>query len=89
MTRIQGIAAALVFVVMVSGFQVIYSIHQNRQAFMQLQELEQQQDLMKTEWGQLQLEQATWATHGRIEKIANHKLEMIIPPMDSVLIIQP
>lgn len=89
MTKRRGIVAVLVLLVMVSGFQVIYTIHRNRQAFVQLQHMKQQRDLMETEWGQLQLEQATWATHGRIESLANHKLGMIIPPMDSVLIVQP
>ncbi|MEJ2179542.1 MAG: cell division protein FtsL, partial [Gammaproteobacteria bacterium] len=42
-----------------------------------------------TEWGQLQLEQATWAAHGRVEKIASKQLEMVIPPTGSVSIIKP
>ena len=32
------------------------------------------------EWGQLQLEQSTWAMHARIEKIASGYLQMRVPP---------
>ena len=79
----------LIIGVMVSSLQVINAKHQNRQAFIELQNLKKQQDEMETEWGQLQLEQATWAAHGRVEKIASKQLEMVIPPTGSVSIIKP
>jgi len=79
----------LVIGVMISSLQVINAKHQNRQAFIELQNLKKQQDQMETEWGQLQLEQATWAAHGRVEKIASKQLEMVIPPTGSVSIIKP
>jgi cell division protein FtsL len=31
------------------------------------------------EWGQLQLEQSTWAMYARIEKIASGHLQMRVP----------
>ncbi|WP_455207550.1 cell division protein FtsL [Kaarinaea lacus] len=89
MSKTFGLLLLLITVVMVSAFQVIYIKHQNRQAFVELQKLAQQHDRMETEWGQLQLEQATWAAHGRVEKIANNELEMVIPPAGSVSIIKP
>ena len=36
------------------------------------------------EWGQLQLEQSTWAMHARIEKIASGHLQMRVPPATRV-----
>lgn len=89
MIKTYGLSLILMLVVMVSAFQVIYAKHQNRQAFIELQKLKQQQDQMETEWGQLQLEQATWAAHGRVEKIASNKLEMVIPPAGTVSIVKP
>jgi cell division protein FtsL len=89
MKKTYGLSLVLTLVVMVSAFQVIYAKHQNRQAFIELQKLKQQQDQMETEWGQLQLEQATWAAHGRVEKIASNQLEMVIPPTGMVSIIKP
>lgn len=89
MIKTYGLMSLLLLVVMVSAFQVIYAKHQNRQAFIELQKLKQQQDQMETEWGQLQLEQATWAAHGRVEKIASNQLEMVIPPAGTVSIVKP
>jgi cell division protein FtsL len=34
---------------------------------------------LEVEWGQLQLEQSTWAGHARIEKAARERLRMITP----------
>lgn len=45
-------------------------------------ELAQEQDAARqidVEWGQLQLEQSTWAMHARIEKIASSRLQMHVP----------
>ncbi|HEY5603489.1 MAG TPA: cell division protein FtsL [Gammaproteobacteria bacterium] len=89
MGKIQGLSLVLVLAVTVSAFQVIYTKHQNRQAFIALQNLKQQQDEMETDWGKLQLEQATWAAHGRVEKIASNELEMVIPPAGTVSVIKP
>ena len=89
MRKKYGLILMLVLSVMVSSLQVINAKHQNRQAFIELQNLKKQQDQMETEWGQLQLEQATWAAHGRVEKIASNQLEMVIPPTGSVSIIKP
>ena len=89
MSKAYGLIMILVIGVMISSLQVINAKHQNRQAFIELQNLKKQQDQMETEWGQLQLEQATWAAHGRVEKIASKQLEMVIPPTGSVSIIKP
>ena len=79
----------LTIAVLLSSFFVINAKHQNRKAFVELQALKSEQYEMETKWGQLQLEQATWAAHGRVEQIASKDLEMIIPSMNSVSIINP
>ena len=89
MGKTFGLVIMLMLSVMITSLQVINTKHQNRQAFIELQNLKKQQDQMETEWGQLQLEQATWAAHGRVEKIASKQLEMVIPPTGSVSIIKP
>jgi cell division protein FtsL len=53
-------------------------------------ELEQQQDMTKnyeTEFGQLQLEQSTWAMHSRIEELASQKLNMQVPEAKRIQVI--
>ena len=72
-----------------SSLGVVFSTHQARLLFVELQGLQKLRDEMNTQWGRLQLEQSTWATHGRIEKIANNKLDMVIPPPGAVVIVQP
>lgn len=69
-------AAILILAVMVSAIGVIYAKHRNRMLYVELTRLQQQQDEFNVEWGRLQLEQSTWATHGRIETVARNKLGM-------------
>ena len=66
----------LLMAVMASAIGVIYAKHHNRVLYAQLNHLQQQQDELNVNWGRLQLEQSTWATHGRIEGMARDKLGM-------------
>lgn len=53
-------------------------------------ELEQQQNLTlkyDTEFGQLQLEQSTWAMHSRVEELAAKKLQMQVPDAKRIQVI--
>ncbi len=78
----------LLLMVQLSAATLIYSKHSARKLFAQLQELESKQDQLLTEFGMLQLEQSTWATHGRIESIASEKLSMHVPGYENVVVIQ-
>jgi len=75
--------------VMSSAVGVIYAKHQNRMRFVELQSLQKLRDQMDVEWGQLQLEQSTLVTHGRIERMARHELKMTIPPAEKIVMIRP
>ncbi|MDH5784683.1 MAG: cell division protein FtsL [Chromatiales bacterium] len=81
--------AAMALLLFASSLGVVFSTHQARLLFVELQGLQKVRDEMNTQWGRLQLEQSTWATHGRIEKIANNQLDMVIPPPGAVVIVQP
>jgi cell division protein FtsL len=74
--------------VMISAVGVVLSKHYSRKLFVELQALETKRDELTVEWGRLQLEQSTWATHGRIEKLARERLRMDIPTPNSTIIIQ-
>jgi len=71
-----------------SAIGVIYSKHQTRKMFVSLQKLHKQIDELNIEWGQLQLEQSAWSSHGRIEKIARNKLKMTLPRANEILYIK-
>jgi len=72
-----------------SSLGVIYAKHEARSRFNELQQLTQQRDDLDIEWGQLQLEQSTWATHGRVERVARDDLRMVIPQATDLRIVQP
>lgn len=72
-----------------SAIGVVYAKHESRKLFMELQALQATRDEMNVEWGQLQLEQSTLATHARIDTEARTKLGMIAPAPETVVIIKP
>jgi len=41
------------------------------------------------EWGQLQLEQSTWAAHGRVEKLARERLGLSAPVQGQMVVLEP
>lgn len=66
---------------------VITAQHKARKLYF---ELEKQQNLAQkyeTEFGQLQLEQSTWAMHSRIEDLAAKKLKMQVPDAKRIQVI--
>ena len=78
--------AAAVFA---SAIAVVYSRHQSRKLFVELQSLHQLRDQLDVDWGRLQLEQSTWATRGRIERLARERLDMITPSAGAVIVVEP
>ncbi len=75
--------------VLVSATGVVYAKYVSRVNFVELESIRAQRDAVNVEWGRLQLEQSTWATHGRVEKIAREKLNMRIPLVEEVKVIRP
>jgi cell division protein FtsL len=80
---------ALGLAVLASALGVVYSKHQARSRFTELQRVTKERDDLDIEWGQLQLEQSTWATNGRVESIARDDLHMVIPQASDLRIVQP
>ena len=78
----------LVAAVMASAVAVVYARHLNRTLFAELQQHQQQRDALNVRWGQLQLEQGTWDTHSRIERVARERLNMIQPAPGDVVIVR-
>ncbi len=80
---------ALAAVLLATAMGIVFSTHESRKLFVELQGLQKIRDELNAEWGRLQLEQSTWATHGRIEQIANNKLDMVNPSAGTVVIVRP
>lgn len=80
---------ALVLALVASAIGVVSAVHRNRTLFAELQQLRQQRDQLNVEWGRLQLEESTWATHARIEQLARTKLGMKMPQTIERVVVKP
>jgi cell division protein FtsL len=76
MTKVQLL---MVLILIACALSVVTSQHRARKLFEELQQEKNRAQQMEIEWGQLQLEQSTWAMSARVEKIATQKLQMQLP----------
>jgi cell division protein FtsL len=65
----------------------VASQHTARKLYAELEREQEHMRRLETEWGQLQLEQSTWAAHGRVEKMARGALQMVAPAPGTVLVV--
>ncbi len=86
--RLLGLSTLLIGV-LASALGVVQSKHESRKRFVELQRLYAQRDELNIEWGRLQLEQSTWATHGRIEQVAREQLRMAMPAQRKTVVVMP
>jgi cell division protein FtsL len=86
----QPAALVLVFaaVCVLSAIALVYTKHEARKLFVELETLTHERDELNIEWGQLQIEQSTWATHGRIEQVAADQLSLIRPEPNEIFVIE-
>lgn len=82
------LAGLLAVALFVSALATVYVQHYRRMQFVELRKLERERDAMQVEWGQLKLEQSTWATHERIERLALEKLDLHMPPAAEVVLVK-
>ena len=79
----------LLVLVIACALLIVTSQHQGRKLYVELQKEQELAKQLDIEWGQLQLEQSTWATHARIEKIAARNLGMRVAPGSRIQIVAP
>ena len=80
---------ALGAAVLLTSVSVVYAKYSSRSHFVELQQLRLRQDRLDEQWGRLQLEQSTWATQHRIERVARKRLRMHLPRAAEVVVIEP
>jgi cell division protein FtsL len=89
-TRTWRMTVAVLWVaVLASALGVVYGKQEARNRFSELQKLINVRDDLDIGWGQLQLEQSTWATHARVEQLARDRLHMEPPKVSDLRIVQP
>ena len=81
--------AVLVALAVASALGVVSAQHQARRLYVEFEREQVRAQALEVEWGQLQLEQSTWATHARIEEIARQKLGMHPPRPNQIVSIGP
>ena len=69
----------LLTLVIGSALTVIFVKHQSQVLFADLRNIQKQQDQQAIEWGRLQLQNTTLATHSNVESRARKDLEMQLP----------
>jgi cell division protein FtsL len=69
------------------GISLVTSRHQARKAFVELERAQAQSRSYEIEYGQLQLEQSTWAMPARVDKVAREQLRMQLPGAGRVEIV--
>ena len=69
------------------GLSLVTSRHQARKLFVELERTQAEARAFETEYGQLQLEQSTWAMPSRVEKIARTSLGLELPSPGRVEIV--
>jgi len=74
----------LLILAIASALGVVTSQHKARKLFVELQKEQETARQMEVEWGQLQLEQSTWAMPTRVEKIAARQLQMQQPKSERI-----
>ncbi|OGO95464.1 MAG: cell division protein FtsL [Coxiella sp. RIFCSPHIGHO2_12_FULL_44_14] len=78
----------LVITLLLSAFAVIYMKDLNRRLFIQYQTLQQEKAETLIEWGKLLLEQSTWSTQSRIQKMAVQQWGMRIPDAHDIVLLK-
>ena len=90
MSRVMWIALPVLWVAALgSAAAAVYLKHRSREMFVQLERLDTRRDNLDIEWGQLQLEQSAWSNSAFVERVANAKLHMAMPPPKEIEIIAP
>ncbi len=79
----------LLAVLIACALALVTSQHKARKLYVELQQEQELEKRYDVEWGQLQLEQSTWAMHARIEKIAIQQLRMRAPSAARTQIVPP
>ncbi len=85
----RSLLGILLVMVLLSALGVVYTSHQSRRLFVELQSLQAVRDELNIQWGRLLLEQGTLATPSRVESIARSRLGMRPPLPEQIVILTP
>ena len=82
MSRWSAVSFALAALCTCTAVAIVYTTHLTRMSWADLGASRRSMDELAVEWSRLQIEQSTFAGHGRIERTARDRLGMIQPSLD-------
>jgi cell division protein FtsL len=74
----------LALVLVLCALAVIQAQHRARTYFVELERLKKEARALDEQWGQLQLEQSTWANPARVDTLARTRLGLVAPSQDRI-----
>jgi cell division protein FtsL len=83
-----ALVGLLSLAIVASGIGVVYAKYLSRKYFVELQALQAEAESLGVDWGRLQLEESTLATHAKVESTARERLGMHLPRIDEVMVIK-
>lgn len=69
----------LLFIAIACALSVVTTQYKGRKLYIEMEKEKRLEKQLNVEWGRLQLEQATWAAHARVEQVATTRLNMMQP----------
>jgi cell division protein FtsL len=81
MSRLNVVLAV---VLVACALAVVQAQHRSRMYFVELERLKKEAHALDEQWGQLQLEQGTWANPERVDALARARLGLVPPPQDRI-----
>lgn len=78
----------LLMIVVACALATVSANHRARKLVTSFEKEQQRMRALDVEWGQLQLEQSTWAAHARIEKVAKERLQMKMPLPAQIMVLE-
>ena len=82
------IDAFLLAIAIAAALGVVTSQHKARQLYADLAREQQRAHELDVEWGQLQLEQSTWAAHARVNAIVREQMGMTSPGRGVIIVVE-
>lgn len=74
----------LALVLVMCALAVIQAQHRSRTYFVELERLKKEARALEEQWGQLQLEQSTWANPARVDTLARTQLGLVPPSQERI-----
>jgi cell division protein FtsL len=87
LSRTHCMVMTLALAVLTSALGVIYVANASRSLNAAIQHGAFKSEQMHIQWGQLLLEKSTWVMQARVQRIAEHELNMALPNNKSVVIV--